>query len=454
MTATFNTPDLFIAPKFLPFGLKASRFAQRPPEQDRRINILEGAVRSSKTWACIPKILALSIYPVAGHRILFGVTKQTIYNNVLDDLFEVLGPDNYSYNRQSGELEIIGTRWQVVGAKDEGSEKYIRGITVGVALGDELTLIPPNFVKMLLNRMSPAGARFYATTNPDSPFHYVYTDLLTNKELIERGVLWSEHFDLDDNPNISGLSDSTPEGKAANVAYKNYLRSLYKGVYYQRFVLGLWVVAEGAIYKDAWSEDLLYSRATAPKGLGTPGTYAERHVSLDYGTDHPQVYLDCIDDGKTVWVDRQYFWDSNLEMRQKTDSQYADDLEAFLPKTRDAQVIVPPECASFRAELVQRGVWVTDADNEVNDGIRVVAVMMAAKRIRVRVEPGCAGQSKCLCGTQCCCQLAKEIPTYSWDPKKALRGEEEPLKTKDDSCDALRYEIKTKIPAWRLGALK
>lgn len=431
----------YLAPsaKLLPFGEKAYKFAFRHPSQDKRINILEGSVRSAKTWAMLPKLLQLCEYDVRGWKVITGVSKQSVYNNVLNDLFDFIGTDNYDYNRQTGELNMFGSQWLVIGAKDEGSEKYIRGLTVGVAYGDEGVLQPPSFVRMLLNRMSPAGARAYFTTNPDSPYHPFKVELLDNKELRVNGSLWSEHFDLYDNPNISGVSDTSPEGRAANDAYRNHLKVLYKGVYYQRFVLGLWVVAEGAIYKDCWSGELLYDDSTAPPRLHGEKK-VEEYIGVDCGVDHPQVYLYAIDDGTTLWIDDEYYWDSRKEMRQKTDREYRIDLEKFMAKCggKGAQIIVPPECASFDAELTQAGIWHTDADNDVPEGIKITSSLMGLRRIRVHRER--------------CPQLARTIPNYVWDPKKALRGLEEPMKVDDDPVDALRYLVKTKIASWRLNA--
>ncbi|HXC43333.1 MAG TPA: hypothetical protein VNY51_07430 [Candidatus Dormibacteraeota bacterium] len=161
----------------LNFGRKAERFAMRPPEFDRSINILEGAVRSGKTWCLHPKAIYCCGYPVGGRKIITGVSKQSVYNNVLSDLFKILGPRNCSYNRDSGLLRLCGSEWLVIGAKDEGSEKYIRGLTVGIALCDEISLMPQSFFQMLLSRMSPEGARLYGTTNPDSPFHWLKNQL-------------------------------------------------------------------------------------------------------------------------------------------------------------------------------------------------------------------------------------------------------------------------------------
>lgn len=187
-----------------------------------------------------------------------GVSKQSIHNNVLADLFDIVGARNYSYNRNSGELRLFNSQWLVVGAKDEGSERYIRGMTVGVALCDEISLMPRSFFQMLLSRMSPEGARLYATTNPDSPYHWLKTEYLDNPELRAKKILWSDHFTMADNPNLTA-------------EYVEAQKQLYSGFLYKRFIEGLWVIAEGTIYKDSWSEDLLYDLKDEPKSLRSPG---------------------------------------------------------------------------------------------------------------------------------------------------------------------------------------
>lgn len=411
---------------FIPYCEKSKKFIRRKPEHDAFINILEGTVRSSKTWTMIPKILfGLNQYNVKGMRIIFGPTKDTVFDNILTDLFDFVGTDNYSYNRQNGELELYGVRWKVIGAKDEGSEKVIRGKTVGIAYGDELVLIPESFMKMMLTRMSPEGARFYGTTNPDSPFHYLKTDFLDNDEMRERGDLWSEHFDLDDNLSLSP-------------AKRKQYEAMYTGVFKDRYIKGLWVMAEGAIYKDSWSDDLLYDDDTRPVTLFNAGGWVEQFVAIDYGTGNPTVYLHIIDDGTTYWVDREYYWDSKVTTVQKTDSQYREDLQMFIQNfAPNAECIIDPSAASFKVELVQNGIWHCDAKNEVLDGIRMVSSLLAKKRIRIHKR---------------CVNLIKEIQAYSWDVRAQKRGEDEPLKAHDHSCDALRYCIFTKCAQWRVAA--
>jgi len=406
------------------FGPKALQFAMRPPELDRTINILEGAVRSGKTWCLHPKTLYCCQYPVAGRKIITGVSKQSVYNNVLSDLFKILGPRNYNYSRDNGQLKLGNSDWLVIGAKDEGSEKYIRGMTVGVAICDEISLMPQSFFQMLLSRMSPEGARLYGTTNPDNPYHWLKKNYLDNEGLRTNGTLWSQHFTMADNPN---LSERFVESQ----------KKLYTGFFYKRFIEGLWVIAEGAIYKDSWSEELLYDAKDEPVGLRQRGGHQQRIIAVDYGTTNPMVFLDIYDDGKLFWVVREYYWNSVAEMRQKTDAEYVDDLVAFIGPENNAMVIVDPAAASFKAEMFKRGIWQADADNDVNEGIRITSMVLNQRLVR-------------FC-RQTTTKTVQEMQTYAWDAKAAQRGEEKPLKTHDHGPDAFRYFAKTQVPHWRLA---
>jgi PBSX family phage terminase large subunit len=396
----------------------------RPPEQDWPINILEGAVRSGKTWALHPKTFYCCAYQVHGRKLFTGVSKQSIYNNVLSDLFNIVGSKNYSYNRSTGQLKLCDNEWLVVGAKDEGSERYIRGLTVGVALCDEISLMPQSFFQMLLTRMSPRGARLYATTNPDNPYHWLKTEYLDNAELRAKQILWSDHFTMADNPNL------TQEFVEAQ-------RKLYTGFFRKRFIEGLWVMAEGAIYKDSWSEDLLYDQNDEPPGLRSQGGHQARIIAVDYGTTNPMVYLDIYDDGEVFWIVREYYWDSVAQMRQKTDGEYADDLVEFIGHPNNAKVVIDPSAASFKTELMKRGIWHTDADDDVNEGIRIASMVLNQRMVRF-----------CRQTVQ---RTIQEMQTYAWDAKAAQRGEEKPLKSHDHGADAFRYFAKTEVPYWRLG---
>lgn len=411
---------------FSKFGQKAHSFIKRHPSQDKKYTLLEGSVRSGKTFAIDAKLITqLITYNVKGKRIICGATKQSVYKNILLDLFQVVGKKNYAYNRANGELFLFGTQWFVIGAKDEASYKQILGMTVGIAICDEFVEFPRSFTMQLFLRMSPEGARLYASTNPGTPQHYLYTEVIHNDKFAPD--LEVIHFMLSDNPNIS---DSA----------KRQIIASQKGVYYQRYILGLWVIAEGAIYKDSWKDDWLYDDDTRPVGLYGSGGYTQHIISIDYGTHNPCVFLEYFDDGDIVWLDREYYWDSVKEMKQKTDSEYADDLELFIKQSRvigrnNPMVICDPSAASFKLELIKRGLLVIDGDNDVLNGIHRVSEVEAFGLRRVRKD---------------CKEFRREKALYSWNMKSAETGDEEPLKVNDHTMDADRYGIKHLFPDWRV----
>lgn len=214
-------------------------------------------------------------------------------------------------------------------------------------------------------------------------------------------------------------------------------RKLYTGFFHKRFIEGLWVVAEGSIYKDSWSEDLLYDLNDEPTALRQPGGHEQRIIAVDYGTTNPMVLLDIYDDGKLFWVVREYYWDSAVEFRQKTDAEYVDDLIEFIGPENGAKVLVDPAAASFKAEMLKRGIWHAAADNEVNEGIRITSMILNQRLVR-----SCRQTAE---------KTIQQMQTYAWDSKAARRGEEKPLKMHDHGPDAFRYFAKSEVPYWRLS---
>lgn len=406
-----------------PFGKKARDFILRPPEQDTRYTVLEGAVRSSKTFAVSAKmIVQLSRYEPGGKRIICGTSKATVLRNILLDLEQICGRANFAYNQSTGQLTLFDKTWFVLASRDESSYKTLLGSTVGIAVVDEAVEAPKSFFAQLLMRMSPTGARLYATTNPGSPYSPFKTDFLDSPGI--QKDLTDIHFSLADNPNISA------ESKAAIIASQT-------GVYKLRYVDGLWVLATGSIYKDAWDDALnTCTNKTEPVWLKNAGGFIDHYFAVDPGVDHPQCTYEFYDTGDILYVTREDVWDSRITMRQRTDGQYADALEIMMGG-RNCQVIVPPEAASYKAELASRGFWVTDAENAVSEGIHTVSTLLCRRKLVVNKDE--------------CPRLYKAIPAYSWDDKAARLGDEAPKKVNDDEVDALRYGVHGKIPAWRVS---
>ena len=411
-----------------PFGKKAYDFIMRSPAQDRKYTILEGSVRSSKTFSVIAKtIVQYSRYNVPGVRFIAGLSKEIVHRNVLVPLRSVIGESNFSYNMATGELWIFDRPYSVVGARDEASYKKILGSTIGLFIGDEIVEFPDSFLAQVWMRMSPDGARFIGTTNPGNPYSYLKQDVI-DKFPAEK--LETIHFLLSDNPNISA------EAKADIVASQT-------GVFKLRYIDGLWVCAEGSIYRDSWDDKEntftdpppQLSHPLARNDSGRRGGYIDHWFSVDPGVDHVQAHLELFDDGDVIWVTREQCWDSREQRRQLTDGQYCDLLTEFGAK--QCEVRLPPEAASLRAELVLRGFYITQADNSVTDGIHTVSTLLSRRKLKIS-KTGCP-------------RLYKRVPTYAWDDKAAKRGEEQPLKVEDDECDALRYGIHGKVPMWRVS---
>ena len=201
----------------------------------KRLNILEGSVRSGKTWiSLILWALWVATRPRDYSYMMCAKSLQTLKRNCLSPLQELIGKKNFRYSLNAKEGVLFGRKIILEGANDARSEGKIRGSTLGGAYCDELTLFPKDFFTMLLSRLSEPGSKLIATTNPDVPTHWLLTDYLKNDNL--EGGLLRMFFHIDDNTTL-------------DAEYVESLKKEYTGVYYDRFIRGDWVVANGAIYK-------------------------------------------------------------------------------------------------------------------------------------------------------------------------------------------------------------
>ena len=215
------------------FSKKQEQFLLDPLH---RINLLYGSVRSGKTWISLLKwAIWVGEQPETQEFLMVGKTITTLKRNCLGLLQTLIG-DNITYSISQKKAYIFGRTVWLEGANDERSESKIRGMTLKGVYVDELTQIPKDFYLMSLSRLSEKGAVFLATTNPDHPEHYVKTDIIDN-ELIDKQVV---KFLLDDNIFL-------------DEDYKRNLIAEYQSMstfYYQRFVLGDFVRAEGLVFPE------------------------------------------------------------------------------------------------------------------------------------------------------------------------------------------------------------
>lgn len=376
-------------------------------ESTSRINIWEGAVRSGKSFISIIRFLKALRDAPKGLAMIVGVSRESIQRNILNELCPLIGMQLPTPKTNS--INILNRDVYLVGANDERAQKKIQGSTLALAYVDEATLIPSGFWRMLLSRLSVTGAQLFATTNPDSPFHWLKTEYLENPNVnLSR---WS--FRLEDNPSLSG-------------DYIRALKSEYSGLWYQRYIDGLWVLADGVVY-DCFDEELHV--------IDAPPTGARSYiVGIDYGTTNPTTF-GMIGMNTQVhpnfWKQKEYYYSSKEHHRQKTDSEYAEDLQAFIQGYNVDAIYLDPSAASFKAECQKQGINnICDANNDVINGIRFVAQLISNGTYKV-----CRN----------CKNTIREFGSYVWDTKASERGEDKPVKEHDHCLDADRYAIFTHL---------
>jgi PBSX family phage terminase large subunit len=348
----------------------------------------------------------------------FGMCGKTIGSfrrNVLFWLKLMLRSRGYQVedHRADNMVEIsrngIVNYFYIFGGKDERSQDLIQGITLAGVFFDEVALMPESFVNQATGRCSVDGSKYWFNCNPDGPYHWFKQKWIDKRK--EKRLLYL-HFTMDDNLSLS---------EQIKARYRN----MYTGVFYKRYILGLWVMAEGLIY-DMFDPDRHVKKIKEFFHLLVDGN---RYVSCDYGTQNATVFLLWNKGIDGIWYcTREYYYSGRDEGKQKTDAEYAEDLEQWLEGTAIKAMIVDPSAASFIAELRKRGYRVLKADNDVADGIRLVSTKLNQDKIRFSAS---------------CPNTIKEFGSYSWDQKAAERGEDKPIKTMDHAMDAIRYFVST-----------
>ncbi len=240
--------------------------------EDSRINLLTGSVRSGKTYVSLLKwALFVGSMPSDVEFLMCGKTITSLKRNCLGLLKELVG-DNFKYSLSSKSGKLFGRTIWLEGANDDRAESKIRGMTLGGAYVDELTQIPEDFYRMLLSRLSIKNAKLYATTNPDTPNHWVKEDIINNEDIDKK--IWQ--FQFDDNEIL----------KRENPEYFENLKKEYLSmgeVFFQRFIQGLWVLAEGLIYKQFANNTEMYLKDDTKDEKGNNINFFIVSIGIDYG---------------------------------------------------------------------------------------------------------------------------------------------------------------------------
>ena len=395
-------------------------------ESNKKINLAHGAVRTGKTVGSGFRFMQAVDSCPDSQIWAIGHTSTTIYNNLIRLILEPAAdgkPDPLAIFRpycvwKKGDRQLLYKDKVIstAGAKDSGAIGVFHGQTMSIAYCDEMTLYPDNIIDMISTRPSNPHSILIATMNPSSPTHKL-------KQWIDKAAAGD--------PNYYALKFTLEDNPFVDDDYKMRLKNSLSGVFYKRNYLGEWCLAEGAIF-DFFDRSLYV--------CNRPPRCADYWiVGIDYGTNNAfaAVLLGCSagtydQSGKMMWVEKEYYWDSKKTERQKTSSEFADDIKAWLEPYSVRGIYIDPAAAHFRLDLQRRGLHPVNAENDVDNGIIKMTSEMKSGRLFVCAE---------------CKNLIREIESYVWDPKCSVKGEDAPLKKDDHAVDALRYAVNThKIP--------
>lgn len=305
--------------------------------------------------------------------------------------------------------------FEIFGGNDERSQDLIQGRTLAGVLLDEVALMPRSFVNQATARCSVDGSKLWFNCNPDNPNHWFYQEWILGAKEKNALVL---HFELSDNPSLTER------------VIKRY-ESMYHGVFYDRFIRGLWVVAEGLVYQFDSPDDYTctYDEALEPrkdsKGNVKPGR-GIYYLSIDYGITNPfacglwRVIAD------TAYLVDEYYFASSEQGRRRTDAEHYEAVEKFARGYNIEYMIVDPSASSFKEEVERHGKFdVMDADNEVIAGIQVTDQMLHDGSVKI---------------SETCKAMLAEMQMYRWDDKAT---KDTVIKENDHMADQLRYMCNT-----------
>ena len=366
--------------------------------------ICDGAVRSGKTSIMMWSFVEWAMREFNFQR--FGICGKTVDSaskNIISPFIAMtLAKRRYimRWRRSEKVLEVrrgsVVNYFEISGGKDEGSAALIQGRTLAGVLLDEVALMPRSFVEQALARCSVDGARLWFSCNPESPQHWFKKEWIDQKE--KRNALYL-HFEMRDNPSLSEKTLAQYESR-------------YTGIFYDRYIRGLWVLAEGLVY-DFFGEGQIVDE------VPQSGRY---YISCDYGTLNPfSAGLWCWD-GKTATRIREYYYSGRSSQANKTDEEYYTALEKLADGLPIENIVVDPSAASFIETIRRHGQWtVRKAANDVIPGIATTSRLL--KNGTVKIHRGCVN-------------TIREFGLYRWDEKST---EDKVIKEHDHAMDDTRY---------------
>lgn len=371
---------------------------------NHRWNVKIGATGSGKSFVDYSVVIPKRLLAAKGEGllVLLGNTKGTLERNILDPMREIWTPDLVGNISSDNTVKLFGKKVYALGADNKKHMARIQGATFEYVYGDEITTWNEEVFQMLKSRLRCKHSHFDGTCNPDSPLHWF------KKFLDSKADIYQQKYVIDD-----GV---LPADVVANI------KTEYAGtVYYDRYVLGNWAIANGLVYPFFADDQGRYLYTGRIEGL--TGTF---YVSIDYGTHNPcSMGLWCVGNNRAIRIKESYY-DSRKMLKQRTDEEHYTELEHLTTGRYIQYVIVDPSAASFIETIRRHGKFqVLAADNNVLNGIRTTAALMNAGKLLIH---------------ESCKDAIKEFQSYCWDDEAQ---EDKVVKENDHAMDDIRYFANT-----------
>ncbi len=413
--------------EFRPFSEKQKKvltwWCDASPEKDKDGIIADGAIRSGKTLSMSLSFVLWAMSTFNQQNLgMAGKTIGSFRRNVVFWLKLMLRSRRYRVvdHRSDNMVEISkGDRinfFYIFGGKDERSQDLIQGITLAGMFFDEVALMPESFVNQATGRCSVDGSKFWFNCNPDSPSHWFKVNWIDRA--IEKNLLYL-HFTMDDNLSLSEK-------------VKARYRSMYSGMFYDRFILGMWVIAEGLVYgmfdreKNVFHGQIEYSNQ------------ASYYLSIDYGTMNPFAVglMELHKSGRVRMLREGHYSGREQGITLDNEAYYKmiQEISEGFPIT---SIIIDPSAAAMKATIQKYGEFTcTDGNNDVLNGIQEVTKYLNLGMLQIH---------------ESCVETEKEFGTYAWDEKAV--GEDRVIKEYDHHMDLIRYFIYTVARRYNRGLI-
>ena len=404
--------------EFKPFSVKQKKvltwWCKDSPVKDKDGIVADGAIRSGKTL-CMSLSFVLWAMSTFNQQNLgmAGKTIGSFRRNVLFWLKLMLKSRKYHVidHRTDNMIEVskngVINYFYIFGGKDERSQDLIQGITLAGMFFDEVALMPESFVNQATGRCSVDGSKYWFNCNPDNPRHWFKLNWIDKAK--EKNLVYL-HFTMDDNLSLS------PK-------IKQRYRSMYVGVFFKRFIEGIWCVADGLVY-SMFDEDKHVIHGECPYS-------PMHHVSIDYGTVNPFSAGMWGFDGKRAIRERELYYNGREKGVRLDDETYYQKLKELIGDTPIEYIIIDPSAASFIEVIKKHGEYmVKGAKNDVLDGIRVTTTFLNTGRLFVH---------------ESCTNTIEEFGLYSWDEES---GDDKVIKENDHAMDDTRYYCNTFMRKW------